>query len=377
MTGYAEFAVTTNFSFLRGASHGEELALQAKQLGLAGLGVADRNSVAGVVRAHQAAKEAGLPFGAPRAARVLRRHAGQPRLSGEPGRVGRLTQLLTLAKRRTEKGQCQLWRDDLFAHAAGLNCRHAGAIDQGRRDRERKPAGAPRGAPRGGAARVARRQHALSRRRCAPPRPARRHRGRGAGAADRHRRRALPRAGACSLQDVMTCIREHVILANAGCCLEANAERHLKPPQEMARLFRHAPDAVAQTLHLLERCRFSLDELRYEYPDETRAGYATPQEALIAYTEEGARRRYPDGVPPKVRTALDHEYALIATLGYAPYFLTVYDIVRFARSQGILCQGRGSAANSAVPPAWASPRSIGAHRSPVRALRLGRPQRAA
>ena len=150
------------------------------------------------------------------------------------------------------------------------------------------------------------------------------------------------------LQDVMTCIREHVTLANAGRRLEANAERHLKPPQEMARLFRDAPDAVAQTLHLLERCRFSLDELKYEYPDETRAGYATPQEALIAYTEEGARRRYPDGVPPKVRTALDHEYALIATLDYAPYFLTVYDIVRFARSQGILCQGRGSAANSAV-----------------------------
>src|SRR6516225_2536243 len=137
-------------------------------------------------------------------------------------------------------------------------------------------------------------------------------------------------------------------LANAGRRLEANAERHLKPPQEMARLFRDAPDAVAQTLHLLAHCRFSLDELKYEYPDETREGYATPQQALIAYTEEGARRRYPDGVPPKVRAALDHEYALIATLDYAPYFLTVHDIVRFARSQGILCQGRGSAANSAV-----------------------------
>ena len=150
------------------------------------------------------------------------------------------------------------------------------------------------------------------------------------------------------LQDVMTCIREHVTLATAGRRLEANAERHLKTPEEMARLFRAAPEAVDETLHLLERCKFSLDELKYEYPDETREGYATPQEALVAATEEGARRRYPDGIPHKVRTALDHEFALIATLNYAPYFLTVYDIVRFARSKGILCQGRGSAANSAV-----------------------------
>jgi error-prone DNA polymerase len=150
------------------------------------------------------------------------------------------------------------------------------------------------------------------------------------------------------LQDVMTCIREHVTLATAGRRLEANAERHLKDPEEIARMFRAAPEAVDETLHLLERCKFSLDELKYEYPDETREGYATPQEALVAATEEGARRRYPDGIPHKVRAALDHEFALIATLKYAPYFLTVYDIVRFARSKEILCQGRGSAANSAV-----------------------------
>jgi error-prone DNA polymerase len=121
MTGYAEFAVTTNFSFLRGASHGEELALQAKELGLTGLGVADRNSVAGVVRAHQAAKEAGLPF-APGARLVF--CDGTPDVLAYPesrSGWGRLTQLLTLGKRRTEKGQCQLYRDDLFAHAAGLN----------------------------------------------------------------------------------------------------------------------------------------------------------------------------------------------------------------------------------------------------------------
>src|SRR5215469_1012125 len=149
-----------------------------------------------------------------------------------------------------------------------------------------------------------------------------------------------------ALQDVVTCIREHITLATAGRRLEANAERHLKPPHEMARLFRDAPETLTETLRFLERCRFSLDQLQYEYPDETREGFATPQEALIAYTMEGARRRYPQGIPPKVRTALDHELALIAELKYAPYFLTVHDIMRYARSQEILCQGRGSAANS-------------------------------
>ena len=203
MTGYAEFAVTTNFSFLRGASHGEELVMQAKELGLAGLGVADRNSVAGVVRAHQAAKEAGLPF-APGARLVF--CDGTPDILAYPesrSGWGRLTQLLTLGKRRTEKGQCLLRRDDLFAHAAELNL----VVMPGHLKRTAaagKEEGATflpallLGAPRGGAPRLARRQHALSRRRCAPPRPARRHRERGAGAAYRHRRRALPRARAAS-----------------------------------------------------------------------------------------------------------------------------------------------------------------------------------
>ena len=151
-----------------------------------------------------------------------------------------------------------------------------------------------------------------------------------------------------ALQDVVTCIREHLTLDNAGRRLEANAERHLKPANEMARLFRAAPEATAETLRFLARCRFSLDELAYEYPDEIREGFATAQEALVAFAEDGARRRYPHGVPAKVRRALDHECALIGELNYAPYFLTVHDIVRFARTQGILCQGRGSAANSAV-----------------------------
>src|SRR6185295_13596961 len=151
-----------------------------------------------------------------------------------------------------------------------------------------------------------------------------------------------------ALQDVLTCIREHVTLETAGFRLEANAERHLKSPAEMARLFRRLPEAIEETTRFAARCKFTLDELRYEYPDETREGFATPQEALVHYAEQGARKRFSNFVPSKVRKALDHELELIGKLNYAPYFLTVHDIVRFARSKGILCQGRGSAANSVI-----------------------------
>ncbi len=397
MSAYAELAVTSNFSFLRGASHGEELVACAKKLGLAGLGIADRNSVAGVVRAHLAAKEAGLTF-APGVRLVF--SDGTPDILAYPqdrASWGRLTRLLTLGKRRADKGQCILHRDDLIAHIAGLNLIVMPGRLRKARPAHRTPSFAmvPAALPQG--------ETSLSRR----PHPEKPPEGRFAGwdaarslktsQADAELaallldlRAAAPRAvwlGASMLyrgddgrrlarlaavagearvpliavgdvlyhaperrplQDVMTCIREHLTLAAAGRRLEANAERHLKPPHEMTRLFRDAPEAVAQTLRFLERCRFSLEELRYEYPDETREGFATPQEALVAFTEDGARRRYPQGIPPKVKAALDHEFALVAELEYASYFLTVHDIVRFARSRGILCQGRGSAANSAI-----------------------------
>ena len=150
------------------------------------------------------------------------------------------------------------------------------------------------------------------------------------------------------LQDVLTCIREHLTIDQAGRRLAVNAERYLKPPAEMARLFHEVPEAIDETLKLAAALTFSLDELRYEYPDETRAGFATPQDALVHLAWEGAAARYPGGIPDKVRQNLQHELALIAELRYAPYFLTVHDIVRYARSQDILCQGRGSAANSSV-----------------------------
>jgi error-prone DNA polymerase len=345
LSAYAEFAVASNFSFLRGASHAEELVDRAKELDLCGIGIADRNSVAGVVRAHQAAKEAGLTF-APGARLVFA--DGTPDILAFPQdrpAWGRLTRLLTIGKRRAQKGQCLLHCDDLEAFAAGLNLivlpgriaaggANLAALLKRLRDvaaRVRLGAGM---LYRGDDARRLARLAAIADTAGTPLIAV--------GDVLYHvpERRAL--------QDVMTCIREHVTLATAGRRLEANAERHLKAPREMARLFGNAPEAVEETLRFLEGCRFSLDELRYEYPDETREGFATPQDALVAFAQEGARRRYPAGVPLKVQAALAHEFALVAELGYAPYFLTVHDIVRFARSRGILCQGRGSAANSAI-----------------------------
>ncbi|HEX2112821.1 MAG TPA: error-prone DNA polymerase, partial [Alphaproteobacteria bacterium] len=150
------------------------------------------------------------------------------------------------------------------------------------------------------------------------------------------------------LQDVLTCIREKCTIHEAGFRLFANAERHLKTPAEMARLFRHYPEAIARTVEIAERCRFSLDQLRYEYPAETPNTGRTPQDELTFLAWKGAEWRYPDGIPDKVREGLNQELALIAEKNYAPFFLTVHYIVTYARSKGILCQGRGSAANSVV-----------------------------
>jgi error-prone DNA polymerase len=154
--------------------------------------------------------------------------------------------------------------------------------------------------------------------------------------------------GRRELQDVVTCIREHLTIDKAGKILEANAERHLKLPEEMARLFADAPDAIAQTVRFAERISFSLGHLKYNYPDEPVPQGKSPDEYLRELTWDGAHRRYPDGIPLIVRSTLEKELALIEKLEYAPYFLTVRDIVGFARARNILCQGRGSAANSAV-----------------------------
>jgi len=345
MPAYAELAVTTNFSFLRGASHGSELVERAKALDIAGLGIADRNSVAGVVRAHTAAKEAGLRLAV--GARLVFAD-GTPDILAYPqdrAAWGRLTRLLSRGKLRAAKGDCLLGLADLLDFVDGLNLivMPPARLDTG--------------------ALVT----LLKRLKAATPRATwlaagRLYRGdddrRLAKLADIADTTFIPLIATNdvlyhaperrALQDVVTCIREHATLETAGRRLEANAERHLKSPAEMARTFRAAPRAIEQTLRFLDRCGFSLDQLRYDYPDETRAGYATPQEALVAFAEQGAKRRYPAGVPLPVRRALDHELAVTAELNYAPYFLTVHDIICYSRSQGILCQGRGSAANSVI-----------------------------
>ena len=343
MIRYAELQLATSFSFLEGASHPDELALTAAALGLAAVGVTDRNSLAGVVQMHAAAKRAGI-----RALIGCRLDlTDADSLLAYPtdrAAYARLSRLLTLGKMRAPKGECFIARADVLAHAEGMLFL---LLSPDRRDesflRELR-------AWRGG---LARGQLYL----------AASHRYRGddgrrlrwlAGLAEAE---GVPLvatndvlyhgAGRRALADVMTCIRHHTTIDEAGWRLSANAERHLKPAVEMVRLFRDHPDAVVRSLEIAEACRFSLDELRYEYPDEVAEG-RDPQETLEILTWKGAAGKYPAGIPDPVRQTVERELALIAGQRYAPYFLTVHDIVRFAREQGILCQGRGSAANSVV-----------------------------
>ena len=349
MSAYAEFAVTTNFSFLRSASEPEELVARAKALDLAGLGIADRNSVAGVVRAHVVAQANTFRI-APGARLVFA--DGTPDILAFPkhrAAWGRLTRLLSLGKRRAEKGECVLNLPDLWEFIAGLNLivmppvridaeALGSLLNKVRKNASRRSlwlAGSM--LYRGDDARRLARLADIARDALVPL------------IAVNDALYHVPERRA--LQDVVSCIREHVTIDAAGKRLEANAERHLKGAGEMTQLFRVYPDAIAETLRCLEQCRFSLDELRHtEYPEETRKGFATPHEALIHYAEEGARRRFPEGMPPKVRHALNEELRIVGELNFAPFFLTVYDIVNFARRDdiGILCQGRGSAANSVI-----------------------------
>ncbi|MEE8536265.1 MAG: error-prone DNA polymerase [Kiloniellales bacterium] len=343
MTPYAELQVTSNYSFLRAASHPDELVTGAKALGLAAIGIADRNSLAGVVRAHVAAKQAGqrLLIGA-----RLVPQDGPEVLCYPTDRAayGRLCRLLTLGKRRAKKGDCRFTRAELAAHGSGqvLIVLPPEGPDAAFRETlawfgRRFPGAcflAGQNLARGD---DARRLAGLAKlaRACATPL-----------VATNDVRMHSPARRA--LLDVVTCIREGCTIDQAGFRLAANAERHLKAPDEMARLFRDHPEALVRTRALAERCRFSLDELKYEYPEEITASGRDAQEELAHLTWIGARGRYPQAVPSSVVALLDHELDLIGALGYAPYFLTVYDIVRFAKSRGILCQGRGSAANSAV-----------------------------
>jgi error-prone DNA polymerase len=392
MNAYAELAVTTNFSFLRGASHPQEMVAAADELGLAAIGIADRNSFAGVVRAYDEWKKrknlkliVGTRLVTVDGFEVLAYPTDRPA-------YGRLCRLLTQGNLKAKKGECHLTFEEILAASEGqmLIALPPRALFAGRHPeapvRSATTGGGDAAAPlvtpprplrsrpspsRGGLEVFAERLATLAD--AAPGRTflagVHYHRG------DEPRRLGLLTELGASLNaplvavndvsyhvperrplvDVLTCIREKCTLRQAGLKLAVNAERHLKPPAEMARLFKNFPEAIARTLTIAEACSFSLGELKYEYPDEPVPAGKTAQKHLEDLTWTGAqerypKNRYPQGIPDDVRDRLVDELALIARLHYARYFLTVHDVVAFARRQEkeILCQGRGSAANSAV-----------------------------
>jgi len=339
---YAELQVTSHFSFLRGASSAEELFAQAALLGIEAIAVVDRNSLAGIVRAHEAAKATGvrLIVGCRLDLRdgfsILVYPTDRPAYS-------RLCRLLTLGKGRAGKAKCELHWDDLVAYGEGLIAvllPDVADAECGLRLRRLREAFGDRAY--------------LALTLCRRPNDQLRLYNLSNLAAQMRVPTVVTNdvlfhePGRRILQDVVTAIRHTVTIDELGERRERHADRYLKPPEEMHRLFARYPEALARTLEIASRCRFSLDELKYQYPEERDDPSLTPQQTLEKFTWEGTEQRYPEGVPDTVVASLRHELRLIEKLDYAPYFLTVNSIVRFARSRDILCQGRGSAANSAV-----------------------------
>ena len=367
---YVELHCRSNFSFLRGASHPDELCERAAELGYAGLGITDRNTLAGVVRMHMSAKvhKLRLVIGS----EIVPEDA-PPLLLFPTDRAayGRLSRLITRGRMRSIKGQCRILFDDIAELAEGL----IGVVVPDRSPSSRELCRATLDSPRdcyseraaaiGG--HIGRMPMPLLRYRdlfgdrlylAAELRRDGEDRRRAESLVAISRRCRVPLVAANDvhyhvperryLQDVLTCIREHCTLATAGHRLPANAERHLRPLDEIHRLYARLPGAIERTCEIADRCRFSLDELRYEYPEELCPPGKTPMQFLRELTWHGAKKRFGNGLPMHIRDMIEHELALIGELRYEPYFLTVWDLVRFARSRGILCQGRGSAANSTV-----------------------------
>ncbi len=345
---FVELGVTTCFSFLHGASEPVDLVLAAHALGYHAIGVADRNSMAGVVRVHT---EAGTARMRPLIGTRIVLMDGSEFLAYPRDReaYGMLCALISKGRMATpdggwqDKGRCELTLDDLAAHQAGSTLIAVPPEDVG--------------AFEAGLGRLVRRLPSLGHIAAAHlyrgddqarierlDRLARRHGLRLVATNDVHYHAPERRP----LQDVMTCIRERVRMADAGFRLHANAERHLRPPAEMVRLFARWPHAIRESLAIADALDFSLSELRYEYPLDDVPEGRTPDEHLRVLTEDGAARRYPEGMPARVREAVEKELDLIARHDIARYFVTIQEIVAEARRRGILCQGRGSAANSAV-----------------------------
>jgi len=352
MKGYAELACLSNFSFLEGGSHAAELIVRAHALGLAGLGIADRNTFAGIVRAHAAWENQELGKIRATGFRLvvgvrLVFEDGTPDILAYPAdrpAYSRLCHLLSLGKKRAPKGECRLGFADLAAHAEGslfiaMPPRRPDAAFEAAL--QRLAALAPGRAYLGAALY----RSGEDRRRLA-------------GLAQMADQAGLPLLAIGDvlyhaperrlLQDVLTCIRDKTTIEKAGRRLQANAERHLKPPAEMERLFRDRPEAVLETMRFLKRISFTLDEIAYEYPREPVPAGMSPHRYLQLLVFRGARKRYAVKIPPAIRRQIKHELLMVRRLDYPAYFITVHDIVDYAREIGILCQGRGSAANSVI-----------------------------
>ena len=342
---YAELSAASNFSFLVGASHPEEIIERAAELGHHAVAITDTNTLAGIVRAHVAAKQVGIQL-IVGCRLVLRDGLGVLVYPTDRPAYSRLCRLLTLGKRRAPKGECDLGLHDLVEHSEGLLAvvEPPLAVDEAviqslhqLRDafgNDRLSIAAWFDYAEDDAAGIDR-------------------------IADAARRVRLPLVATNRvlyhdssrrpLQDIVTCIRSGCTIHEAGLNLQANAERHLKSPHEMQRLFAAHPEAVKQSVAIAERAAgFSLDQLRYEYPAEPCPAGLCPKSYLEQEVIAGAHRRYGEFIPETTLRSIRHELDLISELGYEAYFLTCYDIVNFARSRGILCQGRGGAANSAV-----------------------------
>jgi error-prone DNA polymerase len=356
LPAYAELFCFSNFTFLHGASHAHELVERAKQLGYAGLAITDECSLAGAVRAHVAAKELDFPLVIGSYFRLLDAQGspalGLVLLARNRQGYGNLSELITLGRTRASKGSYRLTPDDIAsptgdcAHLRGMpDCLAILVPDYpaGETELETQLAWMQRAFPGRAWCGLALHKRALD---------------------DIHRGAVEYVAGRLgvpvvavgqvvmhvrsrkALQDTLVSIRVGKPIAEAGYELAQNAEQHLRQRMRLANL--HSEDALAQTVRILEQCDFSLDELSYEYPDELVPAGHTARSYLRQETYLGAHRRFPAGIPHAIQAQIEHELDIIAELEYEPFFLTVYDLVRFARGRNILCQGRGSAANSAV-----------------------------
>jgi len=346
---YTELNITSNFSFLRGGSHPHELMEQAAELGYKEVAITDQNTLAGVVRAHVAAKKAGIRLIVGCRLELL---DGPPLLAYPTDKeaYARLSGLLSTGNLRAEKGQCHIYKTDVYKYAEGMkfialppiSLNEAFDFDDAYKGtlqeyRDNLGAALYLGMSRSYQANDNKRMHRLWQL------------SESLGiklVATNDVHYHIPERR--QLQDVLTCIREKCTIHTAGFRLYQNAERYLKPADEMQRLFRQYPQALDTSREIADACQFSLDSLKYIYPEEITSGGRTPHEELVKLTWEGAKEKFNEEALEKVEQNIIDELEFMKRKNYASYFLTVYDFVRFARSRNILCQGRGSAANSVV-----------------------------